>query len=185
MPKRRTKNLHTWGTIAVLGAAFLAAGLWQRYEKIAELEGLSENGAVCSHVTDGDTVDVRTRAGKRVRVRLLGIDCPETHNERKGQRQARDLGMSYPELVALGEEATRATREALHGKVVTLVFEGDEPPLDDYGRALCYVEADGVDHGETLLSLGLAEPRRERHPRFGIYARAAASARGKRAGIYR
>ena len=172
-------------TIIVLVSGLLAAWVWQQLEDRVSADALSGNKAVCTRVIDGDTIDVRTGKGAKVRIRLLGIDCPETHNHEKGLRQARSLGLAHDQLLALGKEATRASRKALEGKTVSLLFEGDEFPRDDYGRALCYVEVNGVDHGRTLLSLGLAEPRRNRHPKFGAYAKVAASARRKGVGLYK
>ena len=170
--KRKRRDATRGVTIGVLVVGLLAAWLWQEFEDRAALDALSDSEVRCTRVIDGDTIDVR-RAGDTLRVRLMGIDCPETHNQEKGRRQARELGLTYQDLVGLGKQATRRTRESLEGKAVTLVFEGDDPPLDDYGRALCYVEVDGHDHGEGLLLEGLAYTRREPHPRMKRYKGAA------------
>jgi endonuclease YncB( thermonuclease family) len=168
----------------VLVAGLALIWLWERYEERAALGSLEPHEALCIHVIDGDTIDVRTAAGE-VRVRLLGMDCPETHNFDKQGRQARALGVDQGVLGRIGREATAFTRRSLEREKVTLVYPGDEMPLDDYDRALCYVEVGGLDHGEELLAEGLATPRREPHPRKRTYERVAAEAKKRGVGLYR
>ena len=92
------------------------------------------------YVVDGDTIDV-SAAGEERRVRLIGIDCPES--------ASRDAAENTPE----GEEAAAFTRSLLpEGKVVFL--QRDVSETDKYGRHLCYVwlekPADPTDEREAL-----------------------------------
>lgn len=78
-------------------------------------------------VVDGDTLHVRLAAGDDVeeKVRLIGIDTPETHG-RGGLREC------------FGAEATRRVQALLPvGTRVRLVR--DVEPRDRYGRLLAYV----------------------------------------------
>ena len=63
-------------------------------------------------VTDGDSISV-AKAGKSVRVRLFGIDCPE-------------MDQKY------GKEARALARELAYGKVVSIEPNGK----DRYGRTI-------------------------------------------------
>src|SRR3954468_17048446 len=66
--------------------------------------------AVVTRVVDGDTLHVRTSAGREVKVRLLGIDTPETHRPGTpvecGGRQA---SASMARLAPRGARVTLAT----------------------------------------------------------------------------
>ena len=86
-------------------------------------------------VTDGDTI----RLGDE-RIRIAGIDAPETYQPRCASEKA------------LGDKATRALEWLLHNATVQIVRDG----VDRYGRTLADVYADGVDVGEVLISQGLA-----------------------------
>jgi micrococcal nuclease len=77
--------------------------------------------AVVDRVVDGDTVVLRVR-GRRVRVRLIGMDAPETWLRRD----------------CFGAEATRALRRLIPpGSPVYAA--GDAEPYDRYGRRLLYL----------------------------------------------
>ena len=152
--------------------ALVLAALW--FEGREE-EGVAPGayGGRVTHVVDGDTLDVRDEQGVVRRIRLLGVDCLETHHEEKLGEQARQWGISREEARRLGEEATARMRELVHRReVVWIVPEGGRS-RDRYGRVLAYVEVEGRDVGELLLKEGLAEARRERHARSRDYERAA------------
>lgn len=90
-------------------------------------------------VTDGDTLRVRV-GGSEERVRLLGIDTPETHG-RGGLREC------------FGREATAHTQGLLpKGTRVRLVR--DVEARDRYGRLLVYVYRADDD---LFVNLALAE----------------------------
>lgn len=128
-----------------------------------------ENRGQCINVVDGDTIDVRGDDGTEFRIRLLGIDCMETHNEDKLAEQASRLHRSSTEIRRLGERAMERTRDlALNMPLVWVVPEGT-PEKDPYGRILAYVEVEKDDVAEILLREGLAELRREHHPREQHY----------------
>ena len=100
---------------------------------------------VVARVVDGDTVDV-VIAGVEERVRLLGVDTPETNVE-----------AGPPEC--FGAEATAYTRGRLpSGTAVRLAR--DVVGRDDYGRLLAYVYRadDGSLLNEELVRLGFARP---------------------------
>lgn len=62
--------------------------------------------------TDGDTVRVRVGAST-ARVRLIGIDAPETSPDARAARQGRQLGRDAATIAALGRQAAAAARRLL------------------------------------------------------------------------
>jgi micrococcal nuclease len=91
-------------------------------------------------VVDGDTIVVR--GGERVR--LIGMDTPETVDPRKP-------------VQCFGEAASRRTKQLLPvGTAVRLVYDVDR--YDRYGRTLAYVyrAADGLFVNASLVQDGYA-----------------------------
>jgi micrococcal nuclease len=94
--------------------------------------------------TDGDTVKIAPEVQGEDRVRLIGVDTPETNPERGPK--------------PYGEEAILFTRESIQDRDVTLEFDAGRE--DDYGRLLAYVRLpDGTMFNETLLREGWATHR--------------------------
>ncbi|HMO03592.1 MAG TPA: thermonuclease family protein [Kiritimatiellia bacterium] len=128
----------------------------------------------CIRVLDGDTIDVRADSGEEFRLRLLGVDCMETHNEEKLAEQARRLGRTTEQVRRLGERGRDRTRALLLRQAIAWEVPEGTPLFDPYDRMLAYVERDGEDVGELLLREGLAELRRDPHPRSVRYRGSAA-----------
>lgn len=83
------------------------------------------------YVVDGDTIDVDLHGGGTERVRLIGIDAPES------------VSPSTPEQ-CFGAEASAALRQLLpEGTPVRL--ERDAEARDRYGRLLAYVRRSDDD----------------------------------------
>ncbi|HMO51885.1 MAG TPA: thermonuclease family protein [Kiritimatiellia bacterium] len=147
----------------------------QRPDPDAAARGRYEG--TCLKVIDGDTIDVRADSGETFRIRLLGIDCMDTHEQEKINEQARRLDRTKSEVVRLGEKATSRVRALIERKPIAWEVPEGTPLFDPHDRLLAYVElVDGTDLGEWLLREGLAETRRDRHPRAARYRSAAAAA---------
>lgn len=118
-------------------------------------------------VFDGDSLVVVTDAGRRVEVRIEGIDAPE-----RGQPFSR---RSRSELMRL-----------LRGQALRI-----EPrKRDRYGRTVAVIRVGERDAGEEMIARGYAWHYRayadEQHPpRSRAYARAEELARSARRGIWR
>lgn len=98
--------------------------------------------ATVTRVMDGDTLEVELASGGTERVRLIGIDTPETGHPTLG-------------VQPFGPEASAFTREQLQGKAVLL--ETDVEERDQYGRLLAYVYLpDGTLFNGVLVDRGLA-----------------------------
>ena len=100
---------------------------------------LETSGWEATRVIDGDTLVVEGPDGD-VTVRIIGINTPE-----RGE--------------CFADEATDALEELVDGEELELVE--DVSDLDQYGRALRYVETtSGVDVGAELVADGMAIARR-------------------------
>jgi len=119
-------------------------------------------------VVDGDTLLLE----RGIRVRFLGVNTPEIAHDNQPEEP-------------LGQEANEFTRKFLEGKSVTLEY--DQERVDDYGRTLAYVYADGRMLNEALIEAGLSEAV-TRHPyrsdRKALFREAEKRAYAKRIGIW-
>ena len=126
-------------------------------------------------VADGDTMTILT-GGRRERVRILGIDAPESTSTREGRPDCGGQAASA-QLHRLAGPGTRI-------RLLTDPASGDT--RDRYGRLLAYVDTrDGRDLGQAQLTAGLAIIYRYRHrafSRLSRYRRAQADARSARRG---
>ncbi len=135
--------------VAGLTLVFPAAGLAEKKDGPWRFHGVIVHGC-----HDGDTCTVTLRGrhplfGRNARVRLLGIDAPETGGRAKCVRE-RELGLKAKEmLLAL---LTGAERVNLVGVL----------KMDSFGRILGRLTADGVDVGARLIRAGLARAWKER-----------------------
>lgn len=93
---------------------------------------------VVERVVDGDTLLLH--GGERVR--LLGVDSPETVRE------------GFP-VEPWGPEASHFTKRMVEGRSVQLKF--DKERRDRHGRLLAYVYIDGVLLNEELIRAGLSK----------------------------
>jgi micrococcal nuclease len=131
-------------TVAVLAAATGCDATAPTSETIAS-NGTLEANATIDYVVDGDTVDVLID-GREERIRLIGIDTPET------KRPDTDIE-------CYGPEATAFT-ESLLPVGTPVRIERDTVNRDDYGRLLGYLYRadDGIFINYELVRQGFAQP---------------------------
>ncbi|MQF99198.1 MAG: nuclease [SAR202 cluster bacterium] len=107
-----------------------------------------------SRVIDGDTFEVLFGSGEMDRVRLLGIDTPETFSSNKADEYN---GITDIEcLDSWGEKATIFAQDILEDKEVKLIADDLSDRRGYYDRLLSYIEIDGKDFGVLLLEGGYA-----------------------------
>lgn len=136
-------------------------------------------------VVDGDTVEVEFRDGSRETVRILGVDTPEVHVPNDPAEFGYENTSATREwLRERGHRASAFAREELAGADVTVVFDPETDRRDTYGRLLAYVEYDGGDFGENLLSGGHARLYDTAFERRDAYAAAAERARADGDGVW-
>jgi micrococcal nuclease len=108
-------------------------------------------------VYDGDTFKCKLGGGKEIKVRLIGIDTPESRRNRKAERDALRSGMSMEKIISMGKRAKEFTKRFLK-KGTRVVLETDVQVLDKYGRVLAYVYLpDGRMLNELLVREGYAK----------------------------
>lgn len=92
---------------------------------------------------DGDTFEIKIGKGM-VKVRMIGIDTPETLDPRKP-------------VQCYGHEASEKTKELLNGRSVSLKLDKTQSSLDKFKRLLAYVHRDdGLFVNQFLLENGYA-----------------------------
>jgi micrococcal nuclease len=125
-------------------------------------------------VIDGDTIDIDVPDGKydRTRIRLWGIDTPETKHP--------ETGVMY-----FGPQASDFTKKLTLGKQVTVYLE-EHRTRGKFGRLLAYVQLpDGKFLNKVLLTEGFAyADLRFRHSFYNRYRQLEAAARSQRKGLW-
>ncbi len=142
--------------------AHCLAGLIAAAASAAPAPATSRSGpetGVVRYVTDGDTF--RLESGERIRI--AGIDAPETH---------RDQAKCAAEI-ALGNAAAARARGLLDRRQVGIVRVGRS-----YNRTVARVTVDGRDLAQLFVARGIARPWPRGRPkpdwcRGGTAARAA------------
>ena len=103
----------------------------------------SEEGYKVVIVVDGDTIDVEIE-GKVERLRLIGINTPETVDPRR-------------EVECFGKQASENAKDLLLDKFVTLENDETQQERDRYGRLLRYVYLpDGASFNKYMIEEGFA-----------------------------
>lgn len=112
---------------------------------------------VVERVVDGDTIWVRS-GGKRVSIRLIGIDTPESKPNAKAIRDSKRHHRPIKEEIREGIEATKTLQKMVKpGDWVELEF--DQQRLDRYQRVLAYVyTTKGEMVNARLIQDGVARP---------------------------
>ncbi len=184
MSKRRHSTIFT--LCLLVAAAFVwldhspIRRTWQAQPKSEErtkacdFEKYHEKTFTVLKVVDGDTIDIDVPDGKynHTRIRLWGIDTPETKNP--------ETGVMY-----FGLEAADFTTKSALRKQVTIYLE-EHRTRGKFGRLLAYVQLpDGGFLNEALLSEGLAyADTRFRHSFYHKYQQLEAAARGQKIGLW-
>lgn len=121
-------------------------------------------------VYDGDTILLATREDNRLKVRLYGIDAPETKKPDKP-------GQPY------GDVSKRMLMYKIMGRRVT----AEIIDVDQYKRAVVVIRFNGRDINREMVIEGMAWAYRQylQGPYESEYVRIEAGARSRRAGLWR
>ena len=128
-----------------------------------------------SKITDGDTFYVTTSSSEKYKIRLIGIDAPETRNV--GVKARKEY---------FGTEAKIFVTQLLKNKKVKLTF--DVQKTDRYGRVLAYVYLEnGIFLNQYLVEKGYAVVSTfPPNVKFvEVFTKAEKSARNKKLGLWK
>jgi endonuclease YncB( thermonuclease family) len=117
-------------------------------------------------IADGDTLTLLDSSNTQHRIRLEGIDAPESHQ-------------------AFGTQSKRSLSDMVFGKDVTVVYQ----KTDQYGRLVGKILIDGMDVNLAQVKSGMAwhykEYEREQSVKDrDLYAKAEDEARAHRRGLW-
>jgi micrococcal nuclease len=126
-------------------------------------------------VVDGDTLDIDIPDANysHTRIRLWGVDTPETKDPRTGP-------------MYFGKEASEFATKLAFGKQVTIFLEKDRKTRDKYRRLLAYIQLpDGTFLNEVLLGEGYAyADLRFKHGLYNKYKQLESVARSQKKGLW-
>jgi endonuclease YncB( thermonuclease family) len=155
--------------------------LTQPQQTVSDFEKYDGRKFTVAKVVDGDTLDidipdVSTSGGQaysHTRIRLWGVDTPETKDPRTGP-------------MYFGKEASEYASKLALGKQVTIYLEKEKNSRDKYHRLLAYVQLpDGIFLNEELLSEGYAyADLRFKHGLYNKYKQLEALARSQKKGLW-
>jgi len=123
-----------------------------------------------TYVDDGDTI-ICENSDMTIRVRLAGIDAPETARDKKDE----------------GQPFSREAKEVLKKLILDKVVDVKGYGLDDYNRLLAVISLNGRNINLEMVQQGMAEAYIGKPPSgFDIqpYKKAEKEARGVLSGIW-
>ena len=176
--QQRRRRRWTWTIVALVVAGLLAVADRQGWLLLqgSDWTRYHNKTAFVSEIVDGDTLHVAIPDGRdpTTRVRLWGIDCPET---------AKPWNNTPAEPYA--NEATVFAWQHSLGRSVTLRLQAHRI-RDRHGRLLAYVVLpDGSVLNEHLVAAGLARAdRRFPHDDMERYENLETQAKRKRLGLW-
>lgn len=136
---RRRRTLRKC-VVAFVGLVFVGVTLERAARRGRDVEFAfdADRAYVVERAVDGDTLLL----SEGHRVRLLGVDTPETKHPNKPAEP-------------FGAEASEFTAARVEGRTVRLVF--DRERIDAYGRVLAWVYVDDVCLNTELVRAGLSK----------------------------
>ena len=143
--------------------------------KANDFEKYHEKTFAVVNIVDGDTIDINIPDGEKdyTRIRLWGIDTPETKHPQAGTQY-------------FGPEAAEFAAKLALGKGAAIYLE-ERRTRGKFGRLLAYVQLpDSSFLNEVLLTEGFAyADLRFRHSFYHKYKQLEAAARGQKKGLWR
>jgi micrococcal nuclease len=129
-----------------------------------------------TNVVDGDTIDISVSDGKYeyTRIRLLGVDTPETKNPRQ-------------DVMYFGPEASEFVAKTVLNKNIKVILDEPGPTRDKYNRLLAYIELpDGNILNELIIKNGFGyADLRFSHSDFDSYENTMNKALEQKTGLWK
>jgi len=140
MSRRRFRKLVAGLVMALIGLVAIKAAPNQPAVAVVPTSDVS---LAVEKVYDGDTIALRMN-GTLEKIRLIGIDTPETSDPRKP-------------VQCFGKEASNWTKSQLEGRRVRIEADNSQGVRDKYDRLLAYVwRDDGLFINQALIEQGYA-----------------------------
>ncbi len=165
LPRRlTTKKLLTW--LLTVGLIMLLVAVQKRWLKPPKAAVEQQPGLYrVITIYDGDTISVDMN-GTAEKVRLIGVDTPETHDPRKA-------------VQCFGKSATRFTTNIIDSHRIRLAADPDNTNRDRYNRLLRYVylpdgrlvNAEIIKHGYGFAYTGFPFTKLEQFRTYQKQAR--------------
>ena len=137
-------------------------------------------------VIDGDTVDIRYPNGSEDRVRLIGVDTPET----RGQNSPEEFGLSDTSgvrscLRKYGENASEYVSR-FEGAEINVLQDNQQRTRGGYGRKLAYIYVGNNSRSlnQVLLEKGLARVYYSEFAQLNSFMESERSAKTRDIGIW-
>ena len=127
----------------VVPVATQAPSITQLTPNVTPISTITANNVIkttVSRVVDGDTIEAAIN-GKTEKIRLIGVDTPETVDPKQG-------------IQPYGKEASDYTKQRLLNQAVEIELDIDD--RDFYGRILGYVWLNGKMYNTELIQNGYA-----------------------------
>jgi len=184
MSRRQKNTIFVFVIVLLTAAAFLDKSWSSKSKTTPKTEGQApsldfekyhKKNFTVANVIDGDTIDIDVPDAKypHTRIRLWGIDTPETKNART-------------HIMYFGPEAAEFTKKLSLGKQVTIYLE-EHRTRGKYGRLLAYVQLpDRTFLNEALLKEGYAyADTRFKHSFYNKYKQLESVARNNKKGLWK
>ena len=115
----------------------------------------AQQKTIVTRIIDGDVIQV-LYGGVERRIRLIGIDAPESRIDRKALKDANMSEHDIETIVEMGAKAKAYVNGLIkRGDFITIEF--DVKKMDRYGRLLCYVYlSNGKMLNEEIVKAGYA-----------------------------
>lgn len=144
-------------------------------QQLADFENFHKKEFIVPYVVDGDTFDIDypDENFKYTRIRLLGIDTPETKKPKTP-------------IMYFGPEASEKTKQLILNKKVIILLDSVSRTRDKYSRLLCYAKlSDGKILNELLVEQGFAyADLRFQHSFYSKYESLMKKARKNKVGLW-
>ena len=152
-PKRRMRIFSK--SVPLLVVSLFLYGLFFPAASVASPNSGDPGSHKIVQIVDGDTLTVQHN-GRTEKVRLIGIDAPESSINNKTKKDAARGNGDIDAITKMGKEATRFVKKVVKpGDPVTIEF--DKQTRDKYGRLLGYVYlANGKMLNEEIVKAGYA-----------------------------
>ncbi len=115
----------------------------------------AQQKTLVTRIIEGDAIQV-LYGGVEKRIRLIGIDAPESRIDRKAMKDANMSEHDIETIVEMGAKAKAYVNGLIkRGNFITIEF--DVKKMDRYGRLLCYVYlSNGKMLNEEIVKAGYA-----------------------------